>query len=106
VLWHTLAQDEVLVLVDWALGLDAAAPLAPLLRDRLLRCVSAQVNGASDRRYLVWRQDVGRLPATGSRLMSGAALPVGGRRLYLCMERAGEAGECSFFVLLLLWWRC
>ncbi|KAI8466622.1 MAG: hypothetical protein J3K34DRAFT_433223 [Monoraphidium minutum] len=89
--WSTLQQEEVSALVDWCLQMPATWPLTPLLKDRALSCVAAQISGSHTRRYLVWRADVGRLPGAGQRLMSSGALTISTRRLYLCMERAGAA---------------
>ncbi|KIZ03876.1 hypothetical protein MNEG_4083 [Monoraphidium neglectum] len=89
--WGTLQQEEVSALVDWCLQMPRHWALTPLLKDRALQAVAAQISGHHQRRYLIWRADVGRLPGAGQRLMSSGALTIATRRLYLCMERAGAA---------------
>jgi hypothetical protein len=47
--WASLQQEEVAVLVSWALAAPPEWPLTPLFKDRVLRAVSAQISGAHQR---------------------------------------------------------
>jgi hypothetical protein len=95
--WDSLQREEVLVLVDWVLQLPPELPITLPLKDCALRCVSHQVSSPASRHHLLWRADVGRLPATvGQRLTSQCAMTLGGRRMYLTMERVGSKGEWNY----------
>lgn len=43
--WATLQQEEVAALVDWCLQMPREWALTPLLKDRVLQAVSAQISG-------------------------------------------------------------
>ena len=47
--WATLQQEEVMALVDWVLQMPAEWALTPLLKDRVLAAVSAQISGPHQR---------------------------------------------------------
>jgi len=47
--WGILQQEEVAALVDWCLQMPQEWPLTPLLKDRALRAVSAQISGHHQR---------------------------------------------------------
>jgi hypothetical protein len=47
--WDTLQQEEVAALVDWVLQMPPEWPLTPLLKDRALQAVAAQISGHHQR---------------------------------------------------------
>jgi hypothetical protein len=47
--WGTLQQEEVSALVDWCLQMPRHWALTPLLKDRALQAVAAQISGHHQR---------------------------------------------------------
>lgn len=49
-------------------------------------------SGRHERRYIVWKLEVGQLPGNGQRVASSQCLRLRHRRLYLVAEHMGDAG--------------
>ncbi|WIA41492.1 hypothetical protein OEZ86_008867 [Tetradesmus obliquus] len=89
--WEVLQQEEVLMLAHWCGQLPQQHAFTHGLQARVLARVAQQLSGRHERRYIVWKLEVGQLPGNGQRVASSQCLRLRHRRLYLVAEHMGDA---------------